>query len=331
MAKLNENDIARILSAPQAKAEIQTDISYDELSTFGDRESVKGMFESMAAYNKMLKERITFINPSLTAAIPFTRENLYLICAFTGSGKTTIGANISYSLWQDKKKTLVLSNEESAQDIMGRIACIHLGLNFNDYKKGLMEVDDQKRVAVLFPEIAEYVNAKLDVNFGNGTTSTLEGIKNALTTVQDKDYSCAMIDYFQLISKSVQNPHMSNFDVLDDLRQWLGRYIKKSNIPVVLFAQLHSHAKRSGDELDNKIKDLPKIMEPATVILEAIPNFESQTTDMIIKKDRFGLQGRKITMGFDHGRLIDYDDEFRNKNLSDRLDALQGKVNVEKV
>ena len=54
-------------------------------------------------------------------------------------------------------------------------------------------------------------------------------------------------------------------------------------------------------------------MEAATVILEVIPNFEERTTYFLIKKDRFGLQGAKVSCGFDKGRYVLYTDEFKKK------------------
>ena len=120
----------------------EVDISLSDIESFGDKDSVREMIGDIGKYKKMLSERITFINDALSATVPFTRENLYLICAYTGSGKSTVAANITYPLWKQKKKTLVISNEESKQDILFRIACLELGLNFNDYKKGQMPNED---------------------------------------------------------------------------------------------------------------------------------------------------------------------------------------------
>ena len=78
-------------------------VTLDEIESFGDNSSLKEMVVDISKYRSMLKERITFINDSLTAAIPFTRENLYLLCAYSGNGKSTVAANVSYPLWQQGK------------------------------------------------------------------------------------------------------------------------------------------------------------------------------------------------------------------------------------
>jgi replicative DNA helicase len=328
MARLDSDAINAILANnKQATLDDRKalEVTLEDVNSFGNRESLTEVFEGIAGYNSMLRERITFINDSLTLAIPFTRENLYLICAYSGNGKSTAAANVSHPLWKQGKKTLVLSNEESKQDILFRVACLELGYSFNEYKKGKMPADKQLEVARLFPEVSKYVKI-LDVNYKNGLTTKLEGVKNALKAVQESDYSCVMIDYFQLIKYSVEKSQASTYDVLDDLRIWLGQYIKRSRIPVVIFAQLHSIGKRNNKDLDSRIKACPTIYETATVVLEMIPNFEDQTTDWIIHKDRFGLQGKKISCAFDRGRYVPLTQEYKQRIVNNKLQELEKKM-----
>jgi replicative DNA helicase len=313
MAKLSDQQKSTILQSFGLADQAQEDsmsVSFDEINSFGNKESLREMVVSIGKYNEMLNEKITLINESLTAAVPFTRENLYLFCAYTGSGKSTVAANISYPLWKQQKKVLVLSNEESKQDVLFRIACLELGLNFNDYKKGTMPGDLQMKAVALFPEISQWVKV-IDVNFKEGLTTKFEGVKSALTSVKTSDYSCVLIDYYQLIKYSSSDKTKKAYEVLNDLRIWLGLYIKDSNVPIVLFAQLYSQSKRQakGHDIDARIKDCSAIIEPATVIIEVIPNFEEKTTDFVIHKDRFGAAGAKIVCPFERGRYLKQLDE----------------------
>lgn len=291
----------KLAASGQSGADLN--VSLEEIESFGDNESLKSMLLNIDRYNSMLKERITLINESLSAAIPFTRENLYLFCAFSGNGKSTVAANISHPLWKQQKKILVISNEESQQDILFRIACLELGLSFNAYKKGEMPPEDQKRVLYLFPEISQWVKV-IDVNYKNGLTTKIEGVKNILEAVRKQDgYSCVMIDYYQLIKFSVQDRHKTTYENLNDLRVWLGQYIKNASMPVVLFVQLYSLSKKGGaKDIDARIKECSAVIEPATVIIELVPNFELKTTDFVIHKDRFGRAGQKITCTFENGQ-----------------------------
>lgn len=306
----------------------EVDISLESIESFGDKDSMREMLTDIGKYKKMLSQRITLINDALSATIPFTRENLYLFCAYTGSGKSTVAANITYPLWQQKKKTLVISNEESKQDILFRIACLHLGLNFNDYKKGLMSNDDMLKVVGLFPEISEYVKV-LDVTYQDGITTKIEGIKKALEAVKKEDsYSCVLIDYFQLVKYSIKDSKKTAYENLNDLRVWLGQYIKASTMPVVLFAQLYSVSKKGGaKDIDTRIKDCSAIVEPATVIIEIVPNYEARTSSFIVHKDRFGKAGSKIECGFEKGRYtILLDNELQERIMQGKLDVAVSKL-----
>lgn len=330
MTKLNDDQVKNLLSKSRNPADKVREedvdkyqISLDEIESFGDAESIQEMEDAIESYRRMLQEKITFINPVLTKAIPFTRENLYTICAYTGSGKSTIAANISYALWQEQKKVLIISNEESKADVLFRIGCLYYGYNFNDYKKDMMPDALITQVKALFPDIAKYVKI-IDVNYKDAFTQKLEAVISALESVKkDGGFSCALIDYYQLISKSIKDPSRKKYDVLDELRQYLGQYIKSSDIPIVLFAQLHSFGKRSNPDLDSRIKDCPGIVEPSTVIIEAIPDFENNVTDFRIAKDRFGLQGHRIPCGFDKGRFVPCDEKWEQKQQDKKLKQLE--------
>lgn len=294
---------------------VDFDISFEEIDNFGSIETIKKMFGDIHRYQRMIKEKIVFINNDLSEVIPFTRENLYLICAYTGNGKSTIAANISYPLWKQGKKVLVLSNEESDADVILRIACLELGFNFNDYKKDLMPKEQLLQAMARYEEIVKYVKV-LDISkkgkTGHAITTTMEYIQKVLTSVKDSDYACILIDYYQLIQHSVLDKTKKRYDVLNDLRIWLGQYIKESNMPVVLFAQLHSIGKRNNKQLDSRVKECPTILEPSTVVIEAIPNFEDSTTEFLIHKDRFGSGGKSITCGFQNGRYVNMSEAFRD-------------------
>jgi hypothetical protein len=92
----------------------------------------------------------------------------------------------------------------------------------------------------------------------------------------------------------------------------------------VLFVQLYSQSKRQskGHDIDTRIKDCSAIIEPATVIIEVIPNFEDRTTDFVIHKDRFGMAGKRIVCPFEKGRYLKQIDE---RGIAERkLDNLMG-------
>src|ERR1035437_10006323 len=304
MANLTKEQVDNQLRKAGVATNKEVDISFDDINSFGSKDSIRKMFKSAANYNKMLSERLTLINESLTTAIPFTRENLYLFCAYTGSGKSTVAANISYPLWKQKKKVLIISNEEPELDVIFRIACLEKGYKFNDFKKGRMPQAQQMECFKLFEEITEYIKV-VDVVYKEGITTKIEGVKKLMENVKGQGFSCVLIDYYQLIKDSINDKERSRYDVLNDLRIWLGQYIKSCEIPVVLFVQLYSMGKRPSKDCDARIKECSAIVEPASVIIEVVPNFEDSTSDFLIHKDRFGVaQGHKIVCPFERGRYL---------------------------
>jgi len=303
---MSKEDQQRLMKKAGVQEPIDVEISFDEINKFGDKESFIENVKNISNYEKILKQRITLINKSLTAAIPFTKESLYLFCAVSGSGKSTIAANISHPLWKQNKTVLVISNEETSHDILMRIAALELGHDFNKYKKGDMSEAHRRECITLFPSIMQYVKI-IDVTAKNGLTTKLEGVQNALESVKGSGYHAVLIDYFQLIKDSIKEKGRTRYDVLNDFRIWLGRYIKSCDIPVVLFAQLHSMGKKNGTkDIDARIKECPAVVEPATVIIEAIPNFDDYTTDFLIHKDRFGVAGKRFTCPIENGRFLEH-------------------------
>ena len=306
MATISKEEQVQLMKRAGVSEPVDVSISFDEINKFGDKESFIENVKSISNYEKILKQRITLINKSLTAAIPFTKESLYLFCAVSGSGKSTIAANISFPLWKQEKTILVVSNEETSHDILMRIAALDLGLDFNKYKKGEMSEEHRRQCITLFPSIMKFVKI-IDVTAKNGLTTKLEGVQSALESVKGSGYHAVLIDYFQLIKDSIKDKSRTRYDVLNDFRIWLGRYIKSCDIPVVLFAQLHSMGKKNGTkDIDARIKECPSVVEPATVIIEAIPNVEDYTTDFLIHKDRFGVAGKRFTCPFEKGRYLDH-------------------------
>ena len=323
--RLTSAEIAKNLSQQVEGTDSNYSITLQDLRDTSSKESLINMVKDIRKYNAMLQQKITFVNKILTNAVPLTMENLYLMCAYSGNGKSSLAANIAEPLWQEKKKALIISNEESKQDVYFRIACLNLGLDFNDYKKGRMSGQDQVKATMLFPEIAKYIDV-FDVDNKDGATSTLEGVIEILEAARNGGYSCIMLDYYQNIIRSINEPSMSKYEILDHFRSYLMRYIKNSNVPVVVCVQLHSLGKRNNKDLDSRIIAGPTIYQAATVVIEMVPNFTNWTTNFLIKKDRFGLTGHRVELGFDNGRYVEIDDEFKRKVSQKQVKGIHEKL-----
>lgn len=292
-------------------------------------EAILKIWKDIKAYNNMLKKKLTLINDSMTKAFPLAEGNLYLFCAYTGSGKSTVAANIAYPLWRQEKKVLYISNEEPKQDVLFRIAALHLGYDFNEWKRGKMPEAHQLECMKLIPIINKFVVVK-DLLWRDGLTTKLEGVQALLEWIKGKNYSCVLIDYYQLIKDSINEKGKTRFEILNDFRLWLGRYIKDSEVPVCLFVQLHSIGKRGGvKDIDHRIKECTTIIEPAALIFEIAPNYDNYTSDFIVHKDRFDRAGVKITLPLDHGRFNNHLSDQELKARTERIAKLRAEKDLE--
>jgi replicative DNA helicase len=307
MSKLSQEQMDLILKQAGVGTSKQMqamEASVDEMRNFGNNDDLRDIVAAIARHNRMLKERLTLINDSLTRAIPLVRENLYLFAAYTGSGKSSTAANISYPLWKQGKKVLVISNEETQKDVVSRIACLEAGLNFQSVIRGEITNIEQASYVQHIPSIKQHIIVK---SADDPRTTRIEGMKNILDAAKNEDFSAIIIDYFQLIKYSELHPNKEPYKVMMEFKDYLNAYVKTSSAPVVMFAQLWSLSKRPSKdtELDSRLKECSSIQDGASVVVEIVPNFNESTTDFLICKDRFfGRKGDKLTCPYSKGRFL---------------------------
>ena len=69
MTKLSDDQVNAILNkSPSPDMEGDYDVSLEEIESFGDKESMLESFQEIARYNKMLREKITFMAAFATCA-----------------------------------------------------------------------------------------------------------------------------------------------------------------------------------------------------------------------------------------------------------------------
>lgn len=335
MSKFSQGEIDKFLSKAGMATSAQVKLmesTVDEMRDFGDTNDLKEIVAEIARHNRMLKERLTLINTSLTKVIPLVRENLYLFAAYTGSGKSSTAANISYPLWKQGKKVLVISNEETKKDVWSRIACLEIGMDYEKVMRGETTKAEQMAYMTHFPSIQQHVKV---IDAKDPRTTRIEGVKNLLLSAQNENFSCIIIDYFQLIKYSELEPNKKPYEVMMQFKDFLNAYIKTSNAPVVMFAQLWSLSKRpsKGTELDSRLKECSSIQDGASVIVEIVPNFEDKTTDFLICKDRFfGRKNKKLTCPYSNGRFLEAieEDEKLIRSATMKLEKLSKDIEDDK-
>jgi len=300
-----EKEMSKKISTPSAPTS-EFDFSLIEKLHESNRNMAEKAINRIDSYIEILEQKIFFINQELTNSLPFCRDNFYLMMTQTGGGKSTIASNISYSLYKQKKKTLIISNEEGAEDVLMRIACLELGLSFNSYKKGKMESAQIQNCKDLFPSIADCVQI-FGINEDGMSPTSADDVESILEGSLKYDYSAIIIDYFQLI-RSRRNSQKNTYEILDELRIYLQKFMKKSKAPLVVMSQLYSQGKRKSTDIDARLKNNSNILETATVAIEIIPDFAERSSTFKVHKDRFGNTGKELKFFFKNGQYIPYGD-----------------------
>lgn len=270
--------------------------------------------------------------------IPLFRRNLILIAGKTGKGKSTAVTNIIYSVINQKNpitgercKVLHITNEENAGDAYNKLTCLSKGWNYTNHAKFNEEQSDIFRKAI--PYWAKFVTI-VDNEFSGGKsiTKSLEGIKAIFDSMLErKEFPDAItLDFYQFVSGSKVNPMLSPRQVLEALSELLNTYKDILPCPIIVMSQIWPDSDDNGGELENKIKGSKSILVPSTVAIELITDTENFRTEWKIHKNRFNgaTVGKIIKTGFDRGRFVRYDNEFKEKVERIKQRALDKQIGL---
>jgi replicative DNA helicase len=265
-------------------------------------------FEKLDAQYAKAKEEykhaLPFITPDLTKLVPFYFPNLILVGALTGSGKTTASANIVHRLLKDKKKVLIISNEELILDVYTRIACLELDLNINDRHNFTEE--QHKVIRSKIPEIGEYVRVvDSEYESNQNLTSSIEGMRTLFEHISEERYwDCIIIDYYQKVTKSQHSESTAHHFVLQEFTLLLDKFYKICHAPVIVLCQLHP-SKADDAGFESRIKLGKSILVSSTFALEIESDKTNFETKWICHKGRWGSQGTKVTTLWSKGKFLD--------------------------
>ena len=274
---------------------------------------------SNSKYFEDIKDSAVFLDNAFQQYIPYFTNNLILIGARSGNGKSTITANLALNGLKQDKNVLIITNEEIVSDVYNRITCLANGWFYVDHKS--FSPEQIEFFNKQYPALGKKVRVVADHHNGrSGLTTTYEGVKSILESLHKttNKYDIIIIDYFQNVSSSLEFPNLEEWKVLDKLSHFLDGFRKVYNAPIVLLAQLKSTKEDSDTPYKERIERCKSIynMSTCAIEVEAIP--DQLSTKFTIHKSRFSQGiGKSIIMGFYRGMYIPLIEHIKRRELED--------------
>jgi archaellum biogenesis ATPase FlaH len=273
------------------------------------KDKIKG---SIKDYMHHAKRSQIFLNDDFKGKVPMFARNLVFIGGESGNGKSTITANLAYSAIIQRKKVLVITNEEHTSDVFNRISCMIKGWN---YSSDHSEFTDSQidYFMEMIDKLSPYLNV-IDDNYGGstGVTTTVEGISSILDKLVNSEvsYDLIVIDYYQNVDFSSKNPELNEFQVQERFARYLDSFKNRYHSPIILLGQL-----KPDDEEKTpfklRIEGRKVVYNVSTTCIEVKRDTANSRSKFIIRKSRFpACLGEEIHVGYDRGKFVKYNNEF---------------------
>lgn len=284
---------------------------------------------------QLIKQAVTFISPEFSAVCPLCPGGIYLVGAISGTGKSTCAAAITKTLFEQGKKTFIISNEETSAKIYARIACSVIGVDFNMYIQDKLPIEIRKQIAQKIIEIEPYVTIA-DDPIGSTTIEPMESILKEVDA--SGNYSCIIIDFAQRVVKSTKNPTAERTQVLYMFKDVLTDFAQHAKVPVVLMTQL---VPLPSDEVErnfeSRVKWCKALYEAAAASIEIIKLKGLPVSVFYVAKGRFSKAEVSITHKFDSGsfsfinkqQLKKIKDQHQMQQLNDLAGSLRDEEEEE--
>ena len=223
-------------------------------------------------------------------------NELYIIAARPGMGKTAFALNIATFVARNTKKNVAIFNfEMSAEQLVNRMFSSIGQIDFKKFRNGNFNNDDWKRLTESVSILAD-TNIKIDDTPG-ATISDIRSKCRRLAT-SDNGLGLVVIDYLQLISGSTRNANNRQQEV-SEISRGLKMMAMELKCPVIALAQLSRAVEGRPDKrpLMSDLRESGSIEQDADLVgflyrddyynKEAM-NKEASITEFIIGKNRNG-------------------------------------------
>ena len=223
-------------------------------------------------------------------------NELYIIAARPGMGKTAFALNIATYIARNTKKNVAIFNfEMSAEQLVNRMLSSIGQINFSRFRNGNFDNNDWKRLSEAVTVLAE-TNIKIDDTPG----ATISDIRSKCRRLASKENGLGLvvIDYLQLMTGSAKNQANRQQEVAE-ISRGLKMMAMELGCPVIALAQLSRAVEGRPDKrpLMSDLRESGSIEQDADLVgflyrddyynKEAM-NKEASITEFIIGKNRNG-------------------------------------------
>ena len=223
-------------------------------------------------------------------------NELIILAARPGMGKTAFALNIASNVARNTKKNVAIFNfEMSAEQLVNRMFSSIGQINFGKFRNGNFDNEDWKRLSESVSILAD-TNIKIDDTPG----STISDIRSKCRRLASTNEGLALvvIDYLQLITGSAKNANNRQQEVAE-ISRGLKMMAMELHVPVIALAQLSRSVEGRPDKrpLMSDLRESGSIEQDADMVgflyrddyynKEAMNN-DVSISEFIIGKNRNG-------------------------------------------
>lgn len=216
-------------------------------------------------------------------------QELTLIAARPGCGKTALALNIAENISKKGVCTYFVSLEMSEKQLGNRLVSSSTGIDSHRLRSGWLEDEDFKKINIAIADLQEL---KMIIDSKSTTIQEIELKASELKA--RKNIGLIIIDYLQLL-KSKTKFNCREQEVADISRK-LKLLSKDLNIPIIALCQLNRESLKRTRPINADLRESGSLEQDADNIIFIYADEEEQqkrivNTELIVSKQRNGPTG----------------------------------------
>lgn len=262
----------------------------------------------------------------------FQKQDLIIIAARPGAGKTSLALNVAYKMAKADKKVAFFSLEMGGESLAQRLLAMESVITSEKLRSGRLSDAEWDRAL----DAAKEINTP-NIAISDNSFLTIAELQNKCRKLKSEDkLDCVMIDYLQLMHAGKdgyngRNDYSKAFsnrqEEVAEISRSLKGLAKELDIPVIALAQLHRASDDKKEYSLSDIRESGQIEQDADLIIfidkkkyidpNASPEeknsdeYQSDTVFLKIMKHRNGRTG-DIQLRFDKATTKFFDlDKFK--------------------